>query len=188
MARLIYAMVQSLCATAGILVLACTTAGPPAPTLQPGQLPASWYAGGADCGGTPPFRVHGYNDGFFILRQAACTNFEKPFLYLLFGQERALLLDTGAGSVDVATPIDTLIRAWLHRHGRASISLIVAHSHAHGDHIAGDSQFVGRPGTTIVGRDTASVRTFFGIERWPEDRGVLDLGGRQLDILPIPGH
>ena len=156
--------------------------------LQPGQLPASWYAGGRDCGGTTEFRVHAYNDGFFILRQAACTNFEKPFLYLIFGQERALLLDTGAGRVDVATPIDTLIKAWLLRHKRASIQLIVAHSHAHGDHVAGDSQFVGRAGTMVVGRDTASVRQFFGIARWPQDRGVYDLGGRVLDVLPIPGH
>jgi glyoxylase-like metal-dependent hydrolase (beta-lactamase superfamily II) len=156
--------------------------------LQPGQLPASWYAGGRTCSGVPQLLVHAYNDGFFILRQAACTNFEKPFLYLLFGQERALLLDTGAGGVDVATPVDTLIRAWLVRHGRASIQLIVAHSHAHGDHIAGDSQFVGRVGTTVVGRDTTSVRTFFGITRWPDERGVYDLGGRVLDVIPIPGH
>ncbi len=175
-------------ATAGVLALACTPLGRPSSMLQPGRLPASWYVGGADCSGTSQFRVHAYNDGLFILRQAACTNFEKPLLYLLFGRDRALLLDTGAGGVDVATPIDTLIRAWLLHHGRASIALVVAHSHAHSDHIAGDSQFVARSGTTIVGRDTASVRAFFGITQWPKARGVLDLGGRLLDVIPIPGH
>lgn len=167
---------------------ACTRLGPPRPALDEGSLATSWYAGGASCAGIPQFRVHAYNDDFYILRQAACTNFEKPFLYLVFGNDRALLLDTGAGHVDVVSPIDTLIRAWLRRRGRESIDLVVAHSHAHGDHVAGDSQFVRRPHTIVVGRDTASVRAFFGVQRWPEDAGMTDLGGRVLDVLPIPGH
>ena len=171
-----------------LAAVACAQPGRLTSGLQSGELPASWYAGGASCAGTLPFRVHKYNADLFILRQAACTNFEKPFLYLLFGRERALLLDTGAGGVDVATPIDTLVQAWLGRAGRASIELVVAHSHAHGDHVAGDSQFVGRPRTTVLGRDTASVRAFFGVRRWPQDLGAIDLGDRVLDVIPIPGH
>jgi glyoxylase-like metal-dependent hydrolase (beta-lactamase superfamily II) len=146
------------------------------------------YAGGADCIGSPQFRVHRYNADFFILRQAACTNFEKPLLYLIFGRDRALLLDTGAGHVDIATPVDTLVRAWLTRHNRASINLVVAHSHSHSDHVAGDSQFVARPNTRVVPRDTTSVRTFIGIQSWPEEIGSIDLGDRVLDVIPIPGH
>jgi len=157
-------------------------------SLEPGRIAANWYAGGKDCANTPQFRVQPYNDDFVILRQAACTNYEKPFLYLIFGHDRALLLDTGAGHVDVAARVDSLIGDWLRRNRRASISLIVAHSHAHGDHVAGDSQFVHRPNTVLVGRDTASVRAFFGIAHWPADSGSIDLGGRVLDILPIPGH
>jgi glyoxylase-like metal-dependent hydrolase (beta-lactamase superfamily II) len=156
--------------------------------MQAGRLAPTWYAGGAGCANTPPLRVHEYNSDFFVLRQAACTNFEKPFLYLLFGRDRALLFDTGAGRIDVAAVVDTLIRQRLARTDRASISLVVAHSHAHGDHIAGDSQFVNRPNTVLVGRDTAAVRAFFGIRRWPEDSATIDLGGRVLDVLPIPGH
>src|SRR6185295_13532966 len=75
--------------------------------LEAGVLRETWYAGDANCAGSPPFRVHAYNESFYVLRQAACTNYEKPFLYLVFGNERALLLDTGAGNVDVATPVDT---------------------------------------------------------------------------------
>ena len=156
--------------------------------MEGGRLATTWYAGGTDCAGSAPLRVHEYNKDFFILRQAACTNFEKPFLYLVFGRYRALLFDTGAGRVDVATVIDTLIHQWLARHDAALISLVVAHSHAHGDHVAGDSQFVNRPNTVVVGRDTAAVRAFFGIRRWPVDSATIDLGGRVLDVLPIPGH
>lgn len=153
-----------------------------------GTVGNDWYAGGKECGGTPRFRVRPYNADFIILRQPACTNYEKPFLYLVFGTERALLFDSGAGNVDVVTPVDTLIRSWLDAHGRSSIELIVAHSHAHGDHVAGDTLFAKRASTRVVGRDTASVRAFSGIRRWPIDTGVYDLGGRVLDILPIPGH
>ena len=172
----------------GAIAAACVHRGATHSSLEPGTLRTSWYAGGADCGGAPRFLVHAYNPDFFILRQPACTSYEKPFLYLVFGNDKALLLDSGAGGVDVVTPVDTLVKAWMARHGRTSMDLIVAHSHAHGDHVAGDTLFARRPHTTVVGRDTASVRAFFGIERWPADSGRIDLGGRVLDVLPIPGH
>lgn len=156
--------------------------------FERGALPGSWYAGGSDCAGRPDFQVHAYNDNLYILRQSACTNFEKPFLYLIFGEDRALLLDTGAGNADVAAAVDGVMGQWLARRGRSSIELVVAHSHGHGDHVAGDAQFAGRPRVTIVGRDLTSVRGFFGIDRWPGDVVPYDLGGRVLDIIPIPGH
>ena len=156
--------------------------------IQTGVLPATWYAGGPDCAGRPDFQIHAYNDDFYILRQSACSNFEKPFLYLIFGKARAILFDTGAGKVEVAGAVDGIMREWLARNHRSSIPLVVAHSHGHGDHVAGDAQFADRPGTTVVGRDTASVRAFFGITRWPEEAVTYDLGDRVLDIMPIPGH
>ena len=170
-------------------IAACGSPNPsPRPLFQPGTVPSGWYAGGRDCGERPDFNVQAYNDGLYILRQAACKNYEKPFLYLILGSTRALLLDTGAGKVDVWTPVDSLVRAWARRHGNASIHLVVAHSHAHGDHIAGDSQFVGKPNTTLIGRDSAAVRAFFAINRWPEDQGTINLGDRALDVIAIPGH
>ena len=132
--------------------------------------------------------VHAYNADFYILRQPACTNYEKPFLYLIFGSRRALLLDTGAGGVDVAASVDSVVQAWRARHAQRPIELVVAHSHAHGDHVAGDSLFRGKANVTLVGRDTAAVRAFFSIAHWPQDSAVFDLGDRVVDVLPIPGH
>lgn len=155
---------------------------------QDGTLPSSWYAGGTDGTNRAEFQIHAYNDDFYILRQAAYTNYEKPFLYLLFGNDRAILFDTGAGSVNVAAAVDGVIRQWLTKRKRTSIPLVVAHTHGHGDHVAGDAQFAGRADVTLVKKDTASVRAFFGITNWPTDAVTYDLGGRILDILPIPGH
>ena len=153
-----------------------------------GLMPTTWYAGGPTCDGRPAFRVHEYLPGFFILRQPACTNYEKPFLYLLVGQSRALLLDTGASGIDVAAPIDSILTAWRATHRGAPSELVVAHSHGHGDHVAGDGQFRGRAGITLVERDTGAVRAFFGFRTWPTDIVQFDLGGRVLDVLAIPGH
>src|SRR5262245_60986735 len=156
--------------------------------IESGSLPRNFYVGDANCAGRPDFLVHEYNPNFFILRQSACTNFEKPLLYLLFGSERALLLDTGAGKVDVAGAVDSIVREWLQRNRRDAIPLVVAHSHGHSDHVAGDAQFGKRTNATLVARDTESVQKFFGIGHWPEEIVEYDLGNRVLDIIPIPGH
>ena len=153
-----------------------------------GTFPSSWYTGGADGAGRPDFLVHWYNADFCILRQSAHTHFEKPFLYLLFGRERAILFDTGAGNADVAGAVFGAIDVWLARNRRASIPLVVAHTHNHSDHVAGDQQFVGRDGVTYVAPDAASVRAFYGFDNWPNENVTYDLGDRVLDLIPIPGH
>src|SRR4051794_28134956 len=93
--------------------------------VEPGTLPAAWITGGPDCAAVPKWQVHEYNPTFVILRESGCTNYEKPFLYLILGSERALLVDTGAGPVDTAAEVKKLI---------GGKPLVVAHSHAHGDH------------------------------------------------------
>ena len=66
--------------------------------------------------------------------------------------------------------------------------LVVAHTHGHGDHVAGDAAFADRPRTTVVGHGVASVCAFFGISEWPTEVVTLDLGGRPLEVFGIPGH
>jgi len=40
----------------------------------------------------------------------------------------------------------------------------------------------------VVGNEQAEVQAFFGLDNWPDGVASLDLGGRMLEILPIPGH
>ncbi len=156
--------------------------------LEPGAIPAHWITGGPDCSVAPKWQVSAYNADLYILRESGCTNYEKPFLYLFFGKERALLQDTGAGETNVAEIVDRTIAEWCKRNGRESIPLVVAHSHGHGDHIAGDAQFAGKPNVTVVPLSVEGTQKAYGMSQWPEDRGSIDLGGRVLDVIAIPGH
>lgn len=151
-----------------------------------GELPTAW-PDGTDCG-VPELTVHRYDGDTFILRQSLCTNFEGPFLYMLFGSERVLLLDTGAGGIDVAQTVGGVIEDWLAERGQASIELVVVNTHAHGDHTAGNAMFDGLPGVTVVTPSVAGLSEFFGIDDWPEQIVTYDLGDRPLDVVPIPGH
>lgn len=136
----------------------------------------------------PATQVQALDPDTFVIRQSVKTNFEAPFLYLVFGTDKVLLVDTGAEDGQILPAVDKLIADWLAAHGRTSIPLIVAHSHSHGDHVAGDAAFRERPDTTVIGLKPADVAAAFGIGKWPEDSGKIDLGGRVLDILPTPGH
>ncbi|WP_329956369.1 MBL fold metallo-hydrolase [Catenulispora pinistramenti] len=142
----------------------------------------------------PPIQVHAYDDRTVILRQSKSTNFEAPFIYLLFGADRAILLDTGATADPAVFPlrqtVDGLIADWLKHHPRDGYELVVAHTHGHGDHVAADGQFADRPNTTVVAKDPEAVRAFFGFDdaRWPDQEVPFDLGGRALTAIGAPGH
>lgn len=160
----------------------------PAQVPESGTLPEHWPSGGPQCLEMQEFYIHQYNPNFLILRQSGCSDYEKPFLYLIFGKDKAMLWDTGSRNARVREAVDRLLERWLKENSRISIPLIIVHSHKHGDHIAGDAQFAGRADTTLVKPDLASVKAFFGFRNWPEEIRTIDLGGRVMDIVPIPGH
>jgi len=136
----------------------------------------------------PDWQVHEYNSDFYILRESGCINYEKPFLYLIFGERFALLEDTGAGEVQTAPFVMGLLEKWAKQKKHTPVSLIVIHSHGHGDHTAGDKQFQALPNVQFIAATPAEIQKAAGISNWPEGAGTLDLGGRVLDVLPIPGH
>jgi glyoxylase-like metal-dependent hydrolase (beta-lactamase superfamily II) len=171
----------------------------PDPACEPDpadvDLDVDWIHGSPNCqtsNNDPPIQVHQVNDRTFILRQNKCVNFEGPFMYLLFGEDKVFMQDTGATASAVNFPIQATVQAiidqWLIDHGQSDIQLIVTHSHSHGDHVQGDGQFIGQPNTTVVGTSLSAVQQFFGITSWPTQIVTYELGGRTLSIIPIPGH
>jgi hydroxyacylglutathione hydrolase len=157
------------------------------------RLDVSWIHGSPSAKHTDSdLQVYPYDRHTLILRQNMAINYEAPFLYLLFGEYRAVLIDTGATASAEYFPlrrvVDGLIADWLRAHPRDAYRLLVLHTHAHGDHVAGDAQFADRPDTEIIDAERDSAWPYFGFDTDPDRVALLDLGGRVLECLSTPGH
>ncbi|MGW8888723.1 MBL fold metallo-hydrolase [Streptomyces sp. NPDC055749] len=161
---------------------------------EPRVLDVNWIHGSpsAKHNDDPDIQVHAYDEHTFILRQNMAINYEAPFLFLIFGNARAVLIDTGATESAEFFPlrrvVDDLIGRWLAEHPRDGYTLLVLHTHAHGDHIAGDAQFTDRPHTMVVQPNLNSAWKYFGYADAPDRVAQVDLGGRVLECLATPGH
>jgi len=121
-----------------------------------------------------PLQVHAWDEGTYILRQTPGTALDGPFLYLLIGAEKALLVDTGAPIAEgsywpylIGSTVTGLIERYRAFHGLPSPELLVTHTHWSDRTVAGDTAF-----TNIF----APVA------------GPLDLGGRRVTVLDTSGH
>jgi hydroxyacylglutathione hydrolase len=152
----------------------------------------NWIHGSENCKENidPPIQVVKYNSNTWVLRQNKCTNYEAPFMFLFIGEDKALLIDTGATEEEDIFPlyktVNKIINDWSEKNGK--VELIVAHTHKHGDHFAADGQFEGKPNTTVIGLEVDDLKNFYDISNWPEEIVDFDLGNRLMKIIPIPGH
>lgn len=86
------------------------------PQAAPGSF-APWIHGSVSPkhNTDPEIQVHFYNDQTVIMRQSMAVHYEAPFMFLLFGNQRAILLDTGATRLPAYFPlrqtVDALIEA-----------------------------------------------------------------------------
>jgi hydroxyacylglutathione hydrolase len=178
--------------TSALLSLAIVLSSVASGSSEPvkGSLPAQWNIGAQDCAATPepPLQVYAYEPQTFILRQSLCASFEGNFIYLLVGSDKALLIDTGAIADPQKMPLAKTILELLPDKDGKKLPLLVAHTHRHSDHRAGDPQFASLPSVQVVPFDLEGVRAFFGFTNWPNGIAHLDLGGRTVDVIPTPGH
>lgn len=104
---------------------------------------------------------------------------EGVHIYLIAGEKYALLLDTGFDG------------SWLPEQVRelTDLPVTLVHSHHHGDHTGGDANWspvwiheeeVGEL-LSQPGHEQLDVHPLY-------DREVIDLGGRRLQIIHVPGH
>jgi glyoxylase-like metal-dependent hydrolase (beta-lactamase superfamily II) len=130
-------------------------------------------------------------------------------MYLIRGNEKCLLLDTGWGASNLPRLVRTL----------CTLPLIVVNSHGHPDHTfgnglfpevhihPGDKPFMQEPPTLETRqwiRDHAdevlhgALPVDFAFDQWAttvpksivdvRDRDTFDLGGRTLEVIELPGH
>ena len=157
----------------------------------PGDIALRWMHGSvvAATNTDPRIQVIAYNEDTYILRENPCVHWEAPFTYLLFGNERALLINTGATPEAEFYPlratVDKVIARWCSMRRRPSVPLTVVFTS--GEDVAqnqGRRQFVGRPGTTLVPLEFAAAKNFYGLAT---GTGRIDLGQRLIEVVPTPG-
>lgn len=161
----------------------------------PGTFPAKWIHGSKSLldNNDPPVQVHWYNPHTVIMRENKAYNYEGAFLYLYFGNDRAILLDQGSTASPTEWPlrkvVDGVVDEWKRRNGKGDrYELVLAFSHLHGDHYAAQNQFLDRPYTRIMGLTHEEMVGFWGMTKYPEERVTFDLGGRELWVWGNPGH
>ncbi|WP_019026822.1 MBL fold metallo-hydrolase [Colwellia piezophila] len=153
-----------------------------------------WIHGSQDCNTNkdPAIEVFQYSDSSYILRQSKCLNYEAPFIYVLVGDEKILVIDTGAiDDVEELSVYKTVLAIQKQHNEKeqgGEREILVIHTHSHSDHYGGDAQFIDQKKVTLVSANADGINDFFAFEDWPNKPTTLELGGRSITIIPTPGH
>ncbi|MBO3698104.1 MBL fold metallo-hydrolase [Roseivirga sp. E12] len=153
------------------------------------------------------FKVYQVENDVFAIAEP--FNFQEVISYLILGEDKALLFDTGMGMNSIKTVVEEL----------TPLPITVLNSHTHYDHIGGNHEFdqilamntqytIGRSENgmdhSIVshevtqeaiclekakGLDTANYTIKpFKISELITHEHIIDLGNRQLEVIASPGH
>ena len=141
------------------------------------------------------FAVEDLGDGTFAIGEP--RYYQQNYSYLIVGQTRAVLFDSGSGTRDISRVVVNLTKL--------PITVIV--SHLHFDHLGGIGPFehaamidlpetradmsgaLFKPGRyEYMGFYDGLVAPSFRIGEWLAPGATIDLGGRTLKVLSTPGH
>ncbi len=149
-----------------------------------------WIHGSVDCKTNQDASVDVYrhDQSSFILRQNKCLTFEAPFIYVLVGERKILVFDTGAMSDTDGFSLYEEIKKAAGAEVISKRDILVIHSHGHSDHYQGDEQFADQSNVTLVGPSAKEMKSYFGFNEWPMGQSTIDLGNRKLTVIPTPGH
>ncbi|MGB3306979.1 MAG: MBL fold metallo-hydrolase [Thermomicrobiales bacterium] len=151
------------------------------------------------------FDVRAVEPGIFMIEEP--HHVERVKSYLIAGDERAILLDTGMGVADIRAVATSL----------TDKPILVVNSHAHWDHIGGNYHFdeilihLAEAAMLLGGVGNGVLRPWFQPDKltgplpdgvtaetiaippskatgFLADGEVLDIGGRELEVMHCPGH
>ena len=155
----------------------------------------------------PWFEVYRADPDVYVIYEPG--QFEEAISYLVPGEERAAVIDTGCGIADIRALAEEL----------TDLPLTVVNTHSHNDHVAQNYMFdevaiFDAPVSRERARRGCSHEEMahliaegmtwkplpeefdpeayhvppFKVTRWLRDGDVIDLGGRSLEVLHTPGH
>lgn len=155
----------------------------------------------------PWFEVYKLTETVYAIYEDG--QFEEVISYLVLGDKKAALIDTGNGIGDIKKLVD----------GLTDLPVMVVNTHTHGDHIGGnhlfnevlvfessfskeranngqskeqmghylDGDMVWKTFPDYFDAETWRIHPF-KVTRWFKDGDKIDLGGRTLEIVYTPGH
>tara|TARA_R110002072_G_scaffold36301_7_gene107063 strand:- start:4775 stop:5773 length:999 start_codon:yes stop_codon:yes gene_type:complete len=153
-----------------------------------------WNSGSQNCrtNDEPLIEVFSFSSSTYVLRQNKCVSFEAPFIYVLFGEHTVLVHDTGATESSEKFPLADAVLELVNARSKLGYpdiqTILVTHSHSHGDHTSADLQFRSLDSVKLIEPNSEAILKYFGITDWPNESAKIDLGGRELTIIPTPGH
>ncbi len=119
---------------------------------------------------------------------------QRNVMYVLKGEDRSILFDTGSGTRDIAFVADKVTKK----------PMTAVASHMHYDHIGSHASFgsvamIDLPETrAATGEEgwysppmSKSLYTFadgFRVTEWWKPGDTIDIGGRKIEVVHIPGH
>jgi len=152
------------------------------------------------------FEIYRIRPGVFAIYEP--KQFEEVISYLILGEKRALLFDTGLGVGRIGATVARL----------TPLPVIVINSHTHFDHVGGNAEFQEiwnrdlsytrqnmRGESNVYSRDALAPERLCGalppgassksysIRPWKsthtlQDGERVNLGGRELEVIFTPGH
>jgi glyoxylase-like metal-dependent hydrolase (beta-lactamase superfamily II) len=157
--------------------------------------------------GHPWFEVYRIHDWLYVIYEGGI--FDEPVMYLVIGDDMAVLIDGGSGIGRIDKVVGELTE-------KPCLLLL---THTHNDHIGGCKDFgeiaavddvmsweraakgYGREKMGEIIGEGNVIRGFppgfdpggyhaapFTVTRWLVDGEVVDLGGRRLEVVHAPGH
>ena len=151
-----------------------------------GNAIVTWNAKEADAYAHQYPETFVYRDADIVFRQIDEHTWEgnghlvyNESVYVLEGDDKALVIDAGTEMPHLSEAVAKL----------TDKPLMLALTHGHGDHVGGAVSF---PEGWIHPADTAMIGRFArqaGVKvNLLNDGDVIDLGGRQIEVLHTPGH